>query len=114
MNKYEAISMIVAMSIAGAVAMTLITSWFRYREKSITARTGNGPQDQRLARIEAAVEAIAIEVERISEGQRFTTRLLTERPVASVPLVNAPMASTQVGGDPLSPLSKPQQLKHRD
>lgn len=35
--------------------------------------------DDRLARIEAAVEAISIEVERISEGQRFTTKLLSER-----------------------------------
>jgi hypothetical protein len=32
----------------------------------------------RLERIERAVEAVAIEVERISEGQRFTTRLLSE------------------------------------
>ncbi|MGI8844361.1 MAG: hypothetical protein ACR2HZ_11715 [Gemmatimonadaceae bacterium] len=35
--------------------------------------------DQRLERIEHAVDAIAIEVERISEGQRFTTRLLSDR-----------------------------------
>jgi hypothetical protein len=34
----------------------------------------------RLERIEQAVEAIAIEVERISEGQRFTTKLLSEGP----------------------------------
>ena len=33
----------------------------------------------RMARVEQAVEAVAIEVERISEGQRFTTKLLTER-----------------------------------
>ena len=33
----------------------------------------------RLDRIEQAVDAIAIEVERMSESQRFTTRLLTER-----------------------------------
>ena len=32
----------------------------------------------RLERIERAVEAVAIEVERISEGQRFTTKLLSE------------------------------------
>lgn len=37
----------------------------------------------RLARLEAAVDAIAVEVERISEGQRFVTKLLAEsRPVA--------------------------------
>jgi len=34
---------------------------------------------ERLERIEQAVEAMAIEVERISEGQRFTARLLSER-----------------------------------
>ncbi|HET7456718.1 MAG TPA: hypothetical protein VFJ74_03620 [Gemmatimonadaceae bacterium] len=33
----------------------------------------------RLERIEHAVESIAIEVERISEGQRFTTKLLADR-----------------------------------
>ena len=32
----------------------------------------------RLERIEQAVEAIAVEVERVSEGQRFVTRLMTE------------------------------------
>ena len=32
----------------------------------------------RLQRIEEAVEAVAIEVERISEGQRFTSRLMAE------------------------------------
>jgi hypothetical protein len=33
---------------------------------------------QRLERVEAAVDAIAIEIERISEGQRFVTKLLSE------------------------------------
>ena len=34
---------------------------------------------QRLERMEQAIDAIAVEVERISEGQRFTTKLLSER-----------------------------------
>jgi len=33
----------------------------------------------RLERLEAGVDATAVEVERISEMQRFTTRLLSER-----------------------------------
>lgn len=33
---------------------------------------------QRLERLEASVDAIAFEVERISEGQRFVTKLLSE------------------------------------
>ena len=33
----------------------------------------------RLTRLEQSVDAVAIEVERIGEGQRFLTRLFTER-----------------------------------
>jgi hypothetical protein len=33
----------------------------------------------RLERMEMAIDSIAVEVERISEGQRFTTKLLSER-----------------------------------
>lgn len=33
---------------------------------------------ERLARLESAVDAIAIEMERVSEGQRFVTKLLAE------------------------------------
>lgn len=40
----------------------------------------------RLARIEIAIEAMAVEVERISEGQRFVTKLLAERDHAKVAL----------------------------
>jgi hypothetical protein len=35
--------------------------------------------EERLARIENAVEAIAVEIERVSESQRFTTKLLAGR-----------------------------------
>jgi hypothetical protein len=33
----------------------------------------------RIARIEQIVESTAIEIERITEGQRFTTKLLSEK-----------------------------------
>jgi hypothetical protein len=36
----------------------------------------------RLERMEQAIDSIAVEVERISEGQRFTTKLLAERTAA--------------------------------
>jgi len=39
----------------------------------------------RLQRIEAAVESMAVEVERISEGQRFVTKVLAERTTSSQP-----------------------------
>ncbi|HUO51013.1 MAG TPA: hypothetical protein VMT93_00710 [Gemmatimonadaceae bacterium] len=34
---------------------------------------------QRLERMEQAIDAMAVETERIAEGQRFTTKLLSER-----------------------------------
>ena len=49
----------------------------------VRADGGHLREDQRLARLEQAVDAIAIEVERISEGQRFTTRLLSEQKEAA-------------------------------
>ena len=36
----------------------------------------------RLERMEHAIDSIAIEVERISEGQRFTTKLLSDKATA--------------------------------
>lgn len=35
--------------------------------------------EKRMQHLEQAIDAIAIEIERISEGQRFTTKLLAER-----------------------------------
>ncbi len=39
---------------------------------------------ERLRRLEESVDAIAVEVERISEGQRFVTKLLSEAPQAAI------------------------------
>jgi len=38
----------------------------------------------RLERMEMAIDSIAVEVERISEGQRFTTKLLSDRQQSQV------------------------------
>jgi hypothetical protein len=70
----------------GAFAMvtTIVTSVLRYRERVRAAdrevfNPGGIDTSQRLERIEQAIEAMAVEVERISEGQRFVTKLLAER-----------------------------------
>ena len=39
----------------------------------------------RLDRLTDAVDAIALEVERISEAQRYTAKLLSERPASPIP-----------------------------
>ena len=51
----------------------------------------NSQTDNRMARIENAIEAVAVEVERISEGQRFTSRMLSEG--AAVPVSGADRAA---------------------
>ncbi|HEY1951921.1 MAG TPA: hypothetical protein VGG76_03865 [Gemmatimonadaceae bacterium] len=52
---------------------------------------------QRLERLESSVDAIAIEIERISEGQRFVTKLLSEGQPA--PLIGAGQRKPEnVGG----------------
>ena len=84
---------VVMLAMAGGAAMVLsiraIANAFvrrRTEDRRIAEATGSSVSDERMARLEAAVESIAIEVERISEGQRFTTRLLTEhsQPIQSL------------------------------
>jgi hypothetical protein len=48
---------------------------------------------QRLERLESSVDAIAIEIERISEGQRFVTKLLSEAQPA--PMLGAGQRSAE-------------------
>jgi hypothetical protein len=48
---------------------------------------------QRLERVEGAVETIALEIERISEGQRFVTKLLSESQPA--PMLSAGQRSAE-------------------
>lgn len=50
----------------------------RMDRKSIAAPAPDVETRSRLERIEHAVDAIAVEVERISEGQRFTTKVLAD------------------------------------
>ena len=45
---------------------------------------------QRLDQISASVDAIAIEVERISEGQRFTTKMLAEKTPEAIAATRLP------------------------
>lgn len=47
----------------------------------------------RLERMEQALDSVALEVERISEGQRFTTKLLSEGKGASDSRQSAPGAT---------------------
>ena len=51
----------------------------RMDKRNAVAPGADADTRNRLERIEQAVDAIAVEVERISEGQRFTTKIISER-----------------------------------
>lgn len=65
------------------LALSVVVFFLRRRWKrggtgaALPAQLG-GESAQRLERLENGMEAIAIEIERVSEGQRFVTRLLSE------------------------------------
>ena len=61
-----------------AIGMPIARAYARRLEAKPTASIPNDVA-ARLERMEQAIDSIAIEVERISEGQRFTTKLLADR-----------------------------------
>ena len=82
--------------LAAGGAITTIgfaVAWIRTRERAIRAETAlaHYRPDRALGgdRIEAAVDAVALEVERLAEGQRFVARLLSERAGVDVARQNA-------------------------
>jgi hypothetical protein len=75
----EIIGILGSLTIIGAVLFPIARALGRRIEGKAQAPQVMASTDARLDRIEHAVEAIAVEVERISEGQRFTTKLLADR-----------------------------------
>lgn len=73
-----AIVMTFSTAIILGLGIPLIRSYNRRKEMELTARPAP-LTDDRIARIEQSVDAMAIELERISEGQRFVTKLLAEQ-----------------------------------
>jgi hypothetical protein len=64
--------------------MVICLTFILTRRSRARAKQDLSPLDDRLLRIEQAVDSVAVEVERISEAQRFATKLLTERERAQV------------------------------
>jgi hypothetical protein len=90
-----AILQIVAPSVIAIVfiiaSATVAGSWFANRAKRLAPQdtAAQARIEERLNQLTNAVDAIAIEVERISEGQRFTTKLLADNAAtSSVPLIS--------------------------
>jgi hypothetical protein len=76
-GEYERLMIIegVVLVLLGALAWRF---WFRRAVERIRRELAGTPAGQR--ELKDAVDAIALEVERISENQRFVTKLLAEQP----------------------------------
>jgi len=70
---------VIVPSVASFVVIFLGARWAWNKGSRTAARALPQYDDTRIERIENAVDAIAIEVERISEAQRFTVGLLSDR-----------------------------------
>ena|SRR5947209_5346031 len=84
MDRYTMIVSVMGQLCGTALLITIISQWFGRRRRA-PLKDGDGilRLEQRLTEMQQSLDAVAIEVERISEGQRFATKLLSERPGAA-------------------------------
>jgi hypothetical protein len=71
------IYLIVIIAIGGGVSALVTNALIRRDDRRLGP--GDDHAEARLQRLEQSMEALAAEMERMSEGQRFLTRVLTER-----------------------------------
>lgn len=95
--------------ICGVLAPIVYGLVRRLTRKSTAPQPVSDPVlNARMERLEHAVDAIAIEIERIAEGQRFVTKVLTQRPAQSPaaakdsPAESAPFLA--LGAGPMEPI----------
>lgn len=73
-----------------ATTLVFCTLWLRARERSLRSTLSAKPAretDAEFQHLVHAVDAIAVEVDRISEAQRFTAQVLAEKIETESPLV---------------------------
>lgn len=73
-----ALSIVFTVCVLGPLAAGFARSLWKRANKPAPLPAVFNETAQRLERLEGAVDTIAIEIERISEGQRFVTKLLSE------------------------------------
>ena len=71
---------IAALIVSGIVVGVIAQAWVKVRSsRRLSGEPVMPAIEQRLERMEQAIESVAVEVERISEAQRLTAKLLAER-----------------------------------
>jgi hypothetical protein len=87
---------------SGVAVMCVVLFFMRRRWKRGPRQRKDAPDSvaaERLERVEQGMEAIAIEIERVSEGQRFVTRLLSEAKPLNAPVARLEKEALRARGD---------------
>ena len=71
--------MITSVVIILGIPLVIVHARKIWKRDSSAQLSSSAPSDHRLERIEQAIDAMAVEVERIAEGQRYVTKLLADR-----------------------------------
>ncbi|HKO16315.1 MAG TPA: hypothetical protein VJU87_08750 [Gemmatimonadaceae bacterium] len=79
----DAVEALAFFTATASVAWSAAFAWAKWLQHRHDAPPASAPvlggESQRLAQIEAMLETLAVEVERLGEAQRYTVRLLEER-----------------------------------
>ena len=76
---------IISIFVLFPIAMSLARLIWRRASIAESSRSAiNEDAARRLAAMQQSLDAMAIEIERISEGQRFVTKLMSERPAGEL------------------------------
>lgn len=81
-GQVTAVSIVFTVAVLGPMAIGAARMMWKRSNRPVLP-AGFTETAQRLERLEQSVDTIAIEIERVSEGQRFVTRLLSEGPHAT-------------------------------
>ncbi|MFN8665962.1 MAG: hypothetical protein U0164_02060 [Gemmatimonadaceae bacterium] len=83
MDQSEFIVAMTSILVGGGICLSIVLTIGRLlgrrRDGGELGAAGLGQLDARLSRMEQAIDAMAVEVERVSEAQRFTSKLLADR-----------------------------------
>ena len=84
MDRYSMVVALTGQLCGTLLLVSVIVAWtIRRRVPAIASNVGVQRIESRLTEMQQSLDAVAIEVERISEAQRFATKLLSERGVAA-------------------------------
>jgi len=74
----QTILLIILIGVSGSAVAEVVRAFFKHRDPPERSQEFESRLDDRLKHLEQSMEAMALDIERIAEAQRFTARLLAE------------------------------------